>query len=127
MARAFTTGWRRIKPRRPYANFRLFCLAHGGDSTCPYPCLACRGRGNVFDPADPPCPIEGNRYRRTVLCAACGGSGQGTKKACQDAYRDAIQTFQAEKEEYNRLVRARQQALKRLTDEEIKALRELGV
>ena len=46
----------------------------------PYPCLACQGQGTVYDPEDPPCPVEGSKYRRTIRCAACGGPAKGRKK-----------------------------------------------
>ena len=87
MHREFATTFRRTRPRRSYKNFGLFCLAHGSSFGNPYPCLACRGQGTVYDPEDPPCPVEGNKYRRTIRCAACGGRGKGTKEACRQAYQ----------------------------------------
>ena len=126
MSRDSIIGWR-TKPRRPYKNFGLFCLAHGSSLGNPYPCLACRGQGTVYDLADPPCPIEGNKYRRTIRCAACGGSGKGTKEACRQAYREALEIFRREKAVYNEFARLRRQALKKLTKEETFALRELGL
>ena len=60
-------------------------------------------------------------------CAACGGSGQGTKEACRKAYQEAIARFRQEAKEYEGLVKARRQAIKKLTAEEVQALRELGV
>jgi DnaJ-class molecular chaperone len=127
MSRDFITGWRRTQPRRPYKNFGLFCLFHGSDGGRPYPCLACRGQGWVYDPKDPPCPVEGYRHVRQLTCEACQGTGQGTRKACLEAYRKVVQAYEAEKEEYDRLVRLRSQALERLEGEEIEALRELGI
>jgi hypothetical protein len=117
----------RTKPRRPYKNFGLFCLAHGGSLGNPYPCLACRGQGTVYDPEGSPCPVEGSKYRRTIRCAACEGSGKGTKEACRQAYREALEIFRREKAVYNEFARLRRQALKKLTKEETFALRELGL
>ncbi len=127
MSREFVTGFRRTRPRRSHKNFGLFCLAHGSDGGRPYPCLACRGRGWVYDPQDPPCPVEGNKYRNTIPCAACGGSGKGTKEACRAAYIDALEAYHQEKADYERLVYYRKQALQRLSKDEIQALRELGI
>jgi hypothetical protein len=127
-ARAYTAGWRRTKPTRPYKNLADFVAKHGcGQPRGKYPCLACRGRGTIYDPEDPPCPIEGNRYRREILCTACGSSGQGTREACRQAYKAAIERFHAEAHEYKALVQKRKEALAGLTQEEIQALRELGV
>ena len=97
MHREFATGFRRIRPRRSYKNFGLFCLAHG----------------SAF----------GNRYP----CLACVGSGKGTKEACRQAYRKSVEAYRQEKDEYDRLVRLRREALQRLTKDEIEALRELGL
>ena len=126
MSRDSIIGWR-TKPRRPYKNFGLFCLAHGSSFGNPYPCLACRGQGTVCDPNDPPCPVEGSRCRRTIRCAACGGSGKGTKEACRQAYREVLEIYRREKAVYNEFVRLHRQAIKKLTKEETSALRELGL
>ena len=127
MHREFVTSFRRDRPRRSYKNFGLFCIAHGSDAGKPYPCLACRGQGEVYDPTDPPCPVEGKKYRRTIRCPECRGSGQGTKEACCQAYQKAIQAYRQEKTEYDRLVRSRREALQKLTKDEITAIRGLGL
>lgn len=127
MHREFVTGFRRARPRRSYKNFGLFCLAHGSSFGNPYPCLACRGQGTVYDPADPPCPVEGSKYRRTIRCTACGGSDKGTKEACREAYQKSLEAYRQEKDEYLRLVYLRHEAIQKLTDDEIEALRELGI
>jgi hypothetical protein len=127
MHRESATVFRRIRPRRSYKNFGLFCLAHGSSFGNPYPCLTCRGQGTVCDPADPPCPVEGNKYRRTIRCTACGGNGKGAKEVCRQAYRAVLKACRQEQDEYDRLARLRREALKRLTKDEIRALRELGI
>ena len=127
MHREFATGFRRIRPRRSYKNFGHFCLAHGASFGNPCPCLACRGQGTVYNPNDPPCPVEGNKYRRTIACAACGSSGKGTKEACRQAYQQIVEAYRQEKVEHDRLVQLRHEALNRLTKDEIAALRELGI
>jgi hypothetical protein len=127
MHREFATGFRRTRPRRSYKNFGLFCLAHGSDIGNRYPCLACRGQGRIDDPADPPCPVEGYKHVRRIDCPACRGSGKGTKEACRQAYRETVDAYCQEKDEYDRLVRLRKAAFARLTKDEITALRELGV
>jgi len=127
MHREFATGFRRIRPRRSFRNFGEFCRVHGASVGNPYPCLACRGQGTVYDPNDPPCPIEGNRYRNIIPCTACGTSGKGTKAACRQAYQKVVEEYRREKAEYDRLAALRRQALGRLTKEEIQAFRELGL
>lgn len=127
MYRESVTNFRRIRPRRSYKNFGLFCLAHGSDVGNRYPCLACRGQGTIYDPNDPPCPVEGNKYRRTIRCTACGGSGKGTKAACRQAYQETLEAYRTERREYDRLARLRRAAIQKLTNDEIRALHELGV
>lgn len=127
MHREFTTGFRRTWPRRSYKNFGLFCLAHGSDFGNRYPCLACRGQGRIDDPADPPCPVEGDRNVRRIDCPECRGSGKGTKEACRQAYQTSLEAYRQEKDKYFRLVRLRREACQTLTKDEIHALRELGL
>lgn len=117
---------RRIRPERSYKNFGYFCLAHGAGFGNPYPCLACRGQGTVYDPNGPPCPMQGNKHRRLINCTACGGNGKGTKQACRQAYRKALEAYRQEKAEYDHLVRLCREALRKLTKEEAGDLRELS-
>jgi hypothetical protein len=127
MHREAATVFPRTRPRRSYKNFGVFCLALGSTFGNPYPCLAYRGQRTVYDPNDPPCPVEGKKDRRTIRCTACGGSGRGSKQACRQAYRQTLEAYRQEKAEYDRLAGLRRQALKRLTEAEIAALRELGL
>ena len=108
----------RSGPRRPYKNFGLFCLFHGSDIGRPYPCLDCGGEGAIAYP-------KYDDY--TIVCPTCEGTGQGTKEACRAAYIDTIEAYRQEKARYERYVYNRRQALKKLTKEEIEALKELGV
>ena len=101
--------------------------ADGSDIGNRYPCLACRGQGRIDDPADPPRPVEGYKQVRRIDCPACRGSGKGTKDACRQAYRESVEAYRQEKDEYDRLVRLRREVLQRLTKDEIQALRELGL
>jgi DnaJ-class molecular chaperone len=117
----------RAKPQRPFKNFGLFCWSRGARTGIPYPCFTCRGDGSLFHPQDPPCPVEGDKYRRIIRCPDCGGTGQGSKEVCLQAYREALAKWRAEKKEYDRLAEARKAALKTLTKEQIQALRELGI
>ena len=127
MHREFATGFRRTRPRRSYKNFGFFCLAHGSDIGNRYPCLACRGQGRIDDPADPPCPVEGFKHVRRIDCPACRGSGKSTKEACRQAYWKGVEAYHKEKTHYDRLVRLRDSALKKLKQWEITALWELGL
>ena len=93
----------------------------------PYPCLACRGQGQVPDPKEPPDPVEGYRYANYINCPECESSGKGTQAACGEAYRASLQEYRRQKSEFERLAKARKEALRTLTKEQIQALRELGV
>ncbi len=117
----------RAKPHRPYKCFFDFCREHGADAGNPYPCLACRGKGQVPDPREPPDPVEGYRYANYINCPECESSGKGTQAACGEAYRASLQEYRRQKSEFERLAKARKEALRTLTKEQIQALRELGV
>jgi hypothetical protein len=107
------------RPQRPYKNFAHFGRTHGATVETPYPCLTCDGLGWFYREA------RGRCY--PINCNACGQTGQGTKAACRQAYREALWAFRAEKEEYIHRNQIRQQALQKLTAEEIQILRELGL
>ena len=117
----------RSRPRRPARSLRDFVEQHSCPfTTVQWPCITCGGYGRNPDPNDRPGPEE-DRGQRSLQCSACHGSGEGTKKAWQEAYAEALRQYQAAKREYERFVQARKEALRRLTREEIQALRELGV
>ena len=117
----------RRKPERPARSLRDFVnrLNRSG-LDIEWPCLTCYGHGWLYDPKDPPCPVEGNRNRRALRCDACNGTGAGSKTACKEAYRKAIAEYEAEKRRYEGLIQTRKEALKRLTKRQIEALKELG-
>lgn len=50
---------------------------YGWDFRKGLPCPCCRGRGWLYDPNDPPCPIEGNKMRDRIKCQKCVGNGRG--------------------------------------------------
>jgi hypothetical protein len=129
MSRGYRDG-RRTSPQRPFRSLEEFRRRHfllQAATEGKWPCLTCLGWGQVYDEADPPDPVEGNRHRRTFTCTACGGSGHSTRQAVAEAYRKAIKAWRAEKQDYDRAVRIRDTARQRLTEEEIQAIRELGV
>jgi hypothetical protein len=123
-------GIHRTAPRRPYANLEVFRSAHSVRPFSPatfWPCLGCRGNGTIYDPNDPPCPVDGDKWRNRITCPDCGGNGRGTRAACLQAYRATIEKWRQEIEEYKVLIKAKTEALQILTDEQVKALRELGL
>jgi len=125
----------RNKPKRPYANLSAFRRLHFfwkrdqwlTENADKWPCLVCFARGWNYDPATPSCPIEGNKMRDTLRCTVCGGTGCGPRKAVAEAYQAAIARWRQEAHAYDALVQIRKEALRKLTQEEINALQELGV
>jgi hypothetical protein len=115
----------RQRPERPYRNFAEFldyipCNLTGYK----YPCCVCGGCGRVWITWE----VKGEWNKGTEeKCKACEGSGKGTKKACQEEYRQVINRWKEEAGMYDRLKEAKKEALKKLTKEEVKALQELGV
>ena len=115
-------------PRHPHTDFDLFCVINGRRVDCPYPCLACRGRGWVAA-----------TLFRLSTCPVCKGTGEGTEEACRTGYIDAIEQYEDTYEEayedyydeevdkFGLYIGFWQQAVQKLTREEIKAIRKLGL
>lgn len=136
MPSEYSGRWVRTKPKRPYrslAEFRDRTLWTSGarkffsENRNRWPCLACQGIGTIYDPNDPPCPVEGNKLRNRIACPKCGGSRCIDKREFSAAYHEAINEYLKEKDEYESLVKAKKVAIKKLTDREVQALRVLGV
>lgn len=51
----------------------LYCSAL--DFRKGWPCPDCSGKGWIYDPNDPPCPIEGNKCRDRLKCIHCKATG----------------------------------------------------
>lgn len=109
------------EPKRPYRNVETFRLAYGGLKLAPgvWPCLTCRGRGKVnvgynntyeMRPEYEPCPA----------CEKC--PGVGTRKACIEAYSEAIREWVRQVEAYKAHRALVKSALAKLTPEEKQAL-----
>lgn len=112
----------RVKaPKRPYKNFAEFCARYLGAERVARgqcPCLVCYGREWV--------PVEG-KPKKCEACEACKGTGQGTYKACIDKYREKIGRWEVQVVLYKTNVGRRLNALAKLTDNEIAALKDLGI
>lgn len=121
------------KPVRPYANLNAFVEQltrwTAFNQKCPgkWPCLECEGSGIIWDPNDPPDPIEGNKLRNRIKCPTCKGSRTGTRQTVMAAYKEQIRRYEKNLAEWNRLTAARASALKKLSKEEIEALDRMGV
>ena len=99
-------------PVRPYRSLQHYIERHAHLSGIGWPCRYCAGRGQIF------CTLD----QIYIQCSACGGTGQGTKKAWKEAYRKIIEKYQTEINQYKELVRLKKEARKKLTKEEIKAI-----
>ena len=119
--------WKR--PRRPYRNFGEFIRIrivffedwqkrHEGR----WPCLACAGIGETLAPI-----LSVYEDRRSIRCRVCGGTGESTKEACRQMYRQAIDSWKKAAQGWDRIKEVRDKAIQRLTEEEVVALRLLGV
>lgn len=120
-------------PKRPFRNFTEFCLART-DKRRPlqlgvpfFPCLVCFARGWHYHPDSQCDPCDGNRHRERVPCEACKGTGIGTKKVCFKAYREVLNRWHISVTIFKANVGRRQRALAKLTEQEIEALKVLGL
>jgi hydrogenase maturation factor HypF (carbamoyltransferase family) len=65
--------------------------------------------------------------RNRLKCRVCNGTGCGTRKESAKAYCEAILAWKQEDAIHKRQVKAVKEACKKLTKEEILAIKELGV
>jgi hypothetical protein len=124
----------RVAPKRPYqslADFRnrtlYFDEQFFEENPNKWPCLECKGVGTIYDPNDPPCPVEGNKMRDRIKCPRCGGCRHIPKEEFAKAYREIINEYLEEKAEYQALVKAKRSGLKKLTKAERDAIASLGI
>jgi len=103
-------------PERPYKNLEEFRLKRSRCRDHKWPCLGCNGHGSIVIPV-----------RGVSTCQTCNGSGKGTKKEIVKAYHKEIQAWKEEVKAWKEEVEIRKEALAKLMDHEIRALRKLGV
>lgn len=91
------------KPTKPFKNLEEFRTANlgMGFDTHAWPCMACQGKG----------------------CDACGGTGIGTRKACQEVYNSIMLEYKCALAAYNGVIALAKSALSKLTKEELAAVK----
>jgi hypothetical protein len=102
--------------------FSVWCVENNAIRNGKFSCTECNGSGKIYDPNDPRDPIEGNKLRRVITCTSCKGSGTGLIDEWLSLFKAdkiAEKKKQIQEKRKSKLVKS---ALKKLTDEEIKAL-----
>lgn len=113
-------------PERPYRNLADYLTkAYYGKPHVEgaYPCTHCGGDGWVYDPDDPPCPIEGNKMRTRLKCTACAGSKQGPRDAVVRRYNHALAQWREKKAQHVHRVREFTRLAQQLSDADLVLLR----
>lgn len=87
-----------------------------------YTCRECGGCGWIYDPRDPPCPIEGNKMRDRIKCPFCHGSGATTREEMLQRYEQWRENYLGELAEYEMALARYEAALAKLTDEDRRVL-----
>jgi hypothetical protein len=99
------------KPKRPYKSLEEFRRDKLEVPRIGWPCLECGGNGKNF--------VVGFF---ASACPTCKGSGKGTKKAVQEAYRQEIQAWKEEVQAYYKEIETVRRAIAKLTEREFRAL-----
>lgn len=86
-----------------------------------WPCTYCDGRGWYYDPADRDV-IEGYKLAPRHKCGNCQGTGKGTKEAVKDLYDGIVADFRAKFAAWKEAEGRRKTGLRKLTQDEKKAL-----
>lgn len=116
-------------PKRPHKNLEEFRQKSIGiykfrEDVGFWPCLKCNSYGRIYDPNDPPCPIEGNKLRNRIKCQLCNGTGRGDRRVLVEEYRNDIREWRVRLNRWRADFKAWKQL--RLTSEQIRVLREFG-
>lgn len=116
------------RPTRQYTSIRdyiakRFILGPRAKLADPnwWPCLICDARGGYHKEEDRD-EYEGYKLAPWYACGACGGTGQGPKKAVEEAYRTITANFRAELAAWKEAEVHRKTGLAKLTQEEKVAL-----
>lgn len=131
----FPTSLLILRPSNTYKSFDGYC---DGIAASYYawkapqhpgklPCMHCRGAGRIYDPNDPPCPIEGNKMRDVIKCPRCDGTRYSTREEWLTAYKAWRLDYTTKLKKYNQLVKSFKSALRKLTKSEIKTFQSLGL
>lgn len=76
-------------PKKHYKNLREFIsfIVKPYNLKHEYPCPECFGYGKVYDPDDPPCPVEGNKMQDRIACPKCEKKGYVTREIWLGIYK----------------------------------------
>lgn len=108
---------------KPGRTFKKFCEDHRWlNRQTPYPCFSCDGTGRIYDPNDPPDPIEGNKLRRRIGCPHCNRTGETTEDVYRKAWRIERNKHRESKAKYQEMCNMLSSIEKRLTKEQIEFL-----
>lgn len=92
-----------------------------------YPCVACRGKGWDYDPDDPPDPVEGYKLVRRLKCSKCKGQKYSTsaedKAGFENFIEESRRNYEAKVKEYENHTKTVAEALSKLNEVEINALK----
>jgi len=121
-----------VRPYKSFADYTQWVWGHKGYSGYnvrrlsggEWPCIFCGGNSTIYDPDDPPCPIEGNKMRDRIKCPSCNGTGKGNKEVHQKTYKETVNRYKRDMEQYKLNVEAVKSGLEKLTDIEYRAIGE---
>lgn len=128
----FRAGVLDPKPTRPYrslAEFRTKVVwphtlsrERLEENPDKWPCLECKAIGTIYDPEDPPCPVEGNKLRNRIKCPGCGGTRFGPKAKVVEAYGKALAEFKEKLRRWEERKATLRSAWRKLTPAERKVV-----
>lgn len=115
------------KPKPPAAMPDLIKQYMPYKGTMAYPCRKCRGSRRMYDPNDPPCPIEGYKMVGRVNCDKCNGTGESTSKDWRDYRKKLMQEYRTRLHEWRILTAVYKDLKQKLSGLDKQALRLFGI
>ena len=85
-------------------------------------CYLCEGSGRIIHPDEVPDPCEGYKMARRINCTQCNGSGDSNEKYWRNYFKEEKKRYLEKQQEEKSIEETRKTALKKLTDEEKRAL-----
>jgi hypothetical protein len=116
-----------LKPQKGYDSIYEYATVSNRSRTpgLIWPCLRCNGYGRIYDPNDPPCPIEGNKMCDRITCTKCGGNGESTRKEWAERWKEYLKEYKKRVDQWRHEKSTLSAILSKLTTEEYELLRDL--
>lgn len=112
------------KPKIHYPTLKSYIKRFYARDGVIFPCLVCEGRGNYYDPDDPPDVIEGYKMVRRLKCVACKGTGEGDFESVNKEWEQRVKEDKQKVKDFEVREKQWKKLKKKLTEGDLELLYE---